>query len=96
MAPIANKHPEKFTLGLPATTLTRLENGGFDLSHDYHLDPPSLCLDDVCAFGNENRDYIDARSRAYPVNKALPSAVKEVIYLRSHMSSNIVELQLKA
>ncbi|QDS68309.1 hypothetical protein FKW77_010675, partial [Venturia effusa] len=47
--------PQKDTLGLPATTRTRLEKGGVDLSHGYPYRPARpLYLDDVYAIRNED------------------------------------------
>ncbi|TID17329.1 alpha-ketoglutarate-dependent taurine dioxygenase [Venturia nashicola] len=88
--------PKKDTLSLPETTRTRLEKGGVDLSQGYPYRPARpLYLDDVYAIRNEDREYVDAGSRADPEKKALLSAAKEVIHLTSHIGTEIVGLQLK-
>jgi hypothetical protein len=88
--------PKKDTLGLPAPTRARLEKAGIDLSNGYPYRPAKpLFLDDIYKIRNEDREYVDAGSRADPEKKALLSAAKEVIHLTSHIGTEIVGLQLK-
>lgn len=54
-----------------------------------------LYLQDVYAIRNEDREYIDAGTRADKNKKALFSAAKEVKNLTAHIGTEIVGLQLK-
>lgn len=52
-------------------------------------------LQHVYAIRNEDREYVNAGTRASPSKKALFSAAKEVKHLTSHIGTEIVGLQLK-
>jgi len=100
-APIVDRivdyvQPKKDNLALPGPTRARLEKAGIDLSHGYPYRPGKpLYLDDVVAIRNEDREYVDAGSRADPEKKALLSAAEKVIPLTKHIGTEIVGLQLK-
>ncbi|KAI9839485.1 MAG: hypothetical protein M1819_002110 [Sarea resinae] len=88
--------PKKDTLGLPAPTRARLEKAGIDLSQGYPYRPAApKYLDDVFEIRNDEREYVDAGSRADPEKKALLSAAKEVIHLTQHIGTELVGIQLK-
>jgi hypothetical protein len=59
--------------------------------------PPAvpLFLQDVYAIRDQDREYIDAGTRADKEKKALFSAAKEVKHLTAHIGTEIVGLQLK-
>lgn len=103
MAPIAIDsritdvaQPKKDTLGLPASTRSRLEKAGVDLSDGYPYRPARpLYLDDAYSIRNEPWKHNDAGARADKNKKALFSAATEVIHLTSHIGTEIVGLQLK-
>ncbi|KAF2109002.1 hypothetical protein BDV96DRAFT_503650 [Lophiotrema nucula] len=88
--------PKKDSLALPEPARKRLEDAGIDLSSGYPYRPAKpLYLDDVYNIRNEEREFVDAGSRADPEKKALLSAAKEVIHLTGHIGTEIVGLQLK-
>ncbi len=88
--------PRKDTLGLPKTTLERLEKAEIDLSNGYPYRPSRpLYLDDVYRIRDYDRKHVDPGSRADPEKKALLSAAKQVIHLTKHIGTEIVGLQLK-
>lgn len=88
--------PRKDTLGLPKTTLERLQKAEIDLSNGYPYRPSRpLYLDDVYRIRDYDRKHVDPGSRADPEKKALLSAAKEVIHLTKHIGTEIVGLQLK-
>jgi hypothetical protein len=90
------EQPRKDTLSLPDRTRARLEKAGIDLSNGYPYRPlKPLYLDDVRKIRSEDREYIDAGSRADPEKKALFSAASEVINLTSNIGTEIRGLQLK-
>ncbi|KAH9827400.1 Alpha-ketoglutarate-dependent taurine dioxygenase [Teratosphaeria destructans] len=88
--------PRKDSLGLPAPAQARLEKAGIDLSDGYPYRPAvPLYLQDVYKLRNQEREYIDAGTRADPEKKALFSAAKEVKHLTAHIGTEIVGLQLE-
>ena len=88
--------PRKDTLGLPKTTLERLQKAEIDLSNGYPYRPSRpLYLDDVYRIRDYERKHVDPGSRADPEKMALLSAAKEVIHLTKHIGTEIVGLQLR-
>ncbi|CRG86289.1 Putative alpha-ketoglutarate-dependent sulfonate dioxygenase [Talaromyces islandicus] len=88
--------PTKHEIALPQPARERLEKAGIDLSEGYPYKPARpLYLDDVYNIRNQNREYIDAGSRADKDKKALLGAAKEVIHLTKNIGTEIVGLQLK-
>jgi hypothetical protein len=88
--------PRKDSLGLPKTTLERLEKAEIDLSNGYPYRPSRpLYLDDVYRIRDYDRKHVDPGSRADPEKKALLSAAKEVVHLTKNIGTEIVGLQLK-
>ena len=87
---------KKDTLPLPAAARARLEKAGIDLSNGYPERPAKpLFLDDAYSIRNEDREHIEAGTRADKSKSALFSAAKEVIDLTRHIGTEIVGLQLK-
>ncbi|QKX57137.1 uncharacterized protein TRUGW13939_04245 [Talaromyces rugulosus] len=88
--------PTKHEISLPQPARERLEKAGIDLSQGYPYKPARpLYLDDVYNIRNQNREYVDAGSRADRDKKALLGAAKEVIHLTKNIGTEIVGLQLK-
>jgi hypothetical protein len=87
---------KKDTLPLPESARSRLEKAGIDLSNGYPERPAKpLYLDDAFSIRNEEREHVDAGSRADKSKSALLSTAKEVIHLTSHIGTEIVGLQLR-
>jgi hypothetical protein len=88
--------PTKHEIALPKPAIERLEKAGIDLSQGYPYKPARpLYLDDVYNIRNQNREYVDAGSRADRDKKALLGAAKGVIHLTKNIGTEIVGLQLK-
>ncbi|KAH8695135.1 alpha-ketoglutarate-dependent taurine dioxygenase [Talaromyces proteolyticus] len=88
--------PTKHEIALPKLARDRLEKAGIDLSQGYPYTPARpLYLDDVYNIRNDEREYVDAGSRADREKKALFGAAKKVIHLTKHIGTEIVGLQLK-
>ncbi|KAK0709172.1 hypothetical protein B0T26DRAFT_654218 [Lasiosphaeria miniovina] len=88
--------PRKDTLPLPDATLERLTKAGIDLSKGYPYRPAKpLYLDDVYKIRGEEREYVDAGTRADKSKKSLLSAATKVTDLTVHIGTEIEGLQLK-
>lgn len=88
--------PTRHEIALPQAAKERLEKAGIDLSQGYPYKPARpLYLDDVYNIRNQDREYVDAGSRADKDKKALLGAAKEVIHLTKNIGTEIVGLQLK-
>ncbi|VEU22730.1 DEKNAAC103768 [Brettanomyces naardenensis] len=84
---------------LPASSRSRLEADGVDLSKGYPKIPDRtkipVYLDEAFAIRNEDYPYIERGANADPEKKALFSAATEVKDLTKHIGTEIVGLQLQ-
>ena len=88
--------PRKDSVPLPEAARERLTKAGIDLSKGYPYRPSRpLYLQDVYKIRNEEREYIDAGSRADKSKKNLFSAATKVTDLTSHIGTEIEGVQLK-
>lgn len=87
---------EKKTVPLPQPALERLTKAGIDLSEGYpYLPLRPLYLQDAYKIRNEEREYIDAGSRADKSKKNLFAAATKVMDLTTHIGTEIEGVQLK-
>ncbi|KAK3350101.1 hypothetical protein B0T25DRAFT_549799 [Lasiosphaeria hispida] len=87
---------KKDTLKLPESTRERLIKAGVDLSDGYPYRPSKpLYLQDVYKIRGEEREYVDAGSRADKSKKNLFEAATKVTDLTAHIGTEIEGLQLK-
>lgn len=88
--------PIKDTLGLPESTIKRLEKAGIDLSDGYPYRPARpLFLDDVYKIRNEERQHVERGAVADKTKNALFSASTKITDLTTHIGTEIEGLQLK-
>ncbi|KAK0637409.1 hypothetical protein B0T17DRAFT_456913, partial [Bombardia bombarda] len=88
--------PKKDTLPIPEPTRQRLIKAGIDLSNGYPYRPSKpLYLDDVYKIRGEEREYVDAGSRADKSKKNLLSAATKVTDLTAHIGTEVEGIQLK-